>query len=437
MRAPAGRLGLSLAIGAALTPGLASCPATAAEVFDPDDAPETRYRVAPFLTLGAELEIDFEFLRNLDLDKRRKDDASLLTPELSVALSFDPAPEFQAFVSVTLSREFVLGAGAEGAGANEDIALEVKEAYVRVRGVPAGLSVQIGRQRFEDERQWLYDEELDAVRVRYERDALAVEASVSRNGLVAKDVFRDRPRRQINNYALVAGYRLLREIEVEGYAIIRDDQDDARQRPVFLGVRSRGEPFEDLDYWLELAHVGGRDGPGRIRAWAVDVGATYELEAGPRPSLTLGFAFGSGDRHPEDGSDGNFRQTGLQENEGDFGGAATFKYYGEVLDPELSNLAVFTVGLGIRPDDRFSLDVVYHHYVQHRASSSLRNAGIDAEPSGRSRRLGSEVDLVVGFEEIWNRIDGRVVLGHFMPAAAFPGSAGGAWLVGAQVDFRF
>jgi alginate production protein len=169
----------------------------------------------------------------------------------------------------------------------------------------------------------------------------------------------------------------------------------------------------------------------------VDFGATYEWQVGLKPALTLGVAFGSGDRDPDDGNDGNFRQTGLQENEGDFGGAASFKYYGEVLDPELSNLAIFTVGFGIRPSDRFSVDLVYHHYVQHRASPRLRNAGIDAEPSGRSRSLGSEIDLVVGFEEIWNRIDGRVVLGYFMPGAAFPGDTGGAWFVGAQVEFRF
>ena len=47
---------------------------------------------------------------------------------------------------------------------------------------------------------------------------------------------------------------------------------------------------------------------------------------------------------------------GLQENEADFGGAASFKDYGEVLDPELSNLAIFTVGLGLRPSEKFSLD---------------------------------------------------------------------------------
>jgi hypothetical protein len=109
-------------------------------------------------------------------------------------------------------------------------------------------------------------------------------------------------------------------------------------------VRSRGEPVEDLDYWLELGYVGGRDGSKSIGGWGVDLGTTYEWPLGPRPSVTLGFAFGSGDRNADDQRDGSFRQTGLQKNEWDFGGSTDFKVYGEVLDPELSNLAIFTVG---------------------------------------------------------------------------------------------
>jgi len=338
---------------------------------------------------------------------------------------------------VALSREFALAAGVDGAGENDGIALEVKEAFVWVRQLPGGLSIQIGRQRFEDERQWLYDEELDAVRLRYGRGALALELSASRNGLVRKDVFRDVERDRINNYVLHASYRFPREIELEGYAIVRDDRDADRRRPVFLGLASRGEPVEDLDYWLQLGYAGGRDGPNRIRGWGVDLGATYELQVGPRPALTLGFAFGSGDRDPDDGTDRNFRQTGLQENEGDFGGAADFKHYGEVLDPELSNLVIFTAGIGIRPSDKFSLDLVYHYYLQHRASTVLRGAAIDAEPSGLSRRLGSEVNLIVGLEDLWNRVDARAVLGCFMPGAAFPGGSDGAWVVGVEVQFRF
>jgi alginate production protein len=184
--------------------------------------------------------------------------------------------------------------------------------------------------------------------------------------------------------------------------------------------------------------VGGRDGSKRIRGWAVDLGGTYEFQVGPKPALTLGFAFGSGDRNPDDGTDGGFRQTGLQDNESDFGGAADFKYYGEVLDPELSNLAILTAGIGIRPSEKFSMDLVYHYYLQHQAAPALRNAGIDAEPSGRSRRLGSGVDLVVGFQGIWDHLDARLGVGYFVPGAAFPEAiGGGAWVVRAEVQFRF
>jgi alginate production protein len=408
----------------------------AAEVFELDDPPETRYRLAPFLTFGAELEIDFSFRRNRDLDDRRADDLSRLTPELSVAFSLDPAPWFQAYLDLTLAQDFVWMDGAGGTRSS-DAMLEVKQAFLRIRRPEGGLSVQIGRQRFEDERQWLYDEELDAIRLRYARASFAAELSVSRDELVRKDVLGRNPREQVNNYVLFASYRPLDAIELEGYVIVRDDRKADRLRPVFVGLRSRGEPVEDLDYWLELAYVGGREGSTNIRGWAVEVGATYELQVGPRPSFTLGVAFGSGDGNPDDGVDRSFRQTGLQENEGDFGGATSFKYYGEALDPELSNLAIVTVGVGVRPREWFSLDLVHHIYLQHHASPTLRDARIAAEPTGRSRQLGTEVDFIVGLADVLDRIDVKAAVGYFSPGPAFAGPRDGAWVVAAEVQFRF
>jgi alginate production protein len=429
-----GLASLLLALSA-FAPGPVCAPARAAgERFDFDAPPETPYRLTPWLSFGAEIELDYTFRRNLDLDRRRDDDTSLLAPELSLAFSLDPAPVFRAYLNLTLSRELVLAEGPDGAGADDEVAVELKEAFAWVRP-PGGFSIQVGRQRFEDEREWLYDEELDAIRLRYELGALAAELSVSRNGLVRKDLASDADRDRINNYILHASYRFPREIELEGYVIVRDDRDADRRRLVFLGVRSRGEPVEDLDYWLELGYVGGRDGATRVRGWGVDLGFTYELQVGPKPALTLGLALGSGDRDPDDGLDERFRQTGLQENEGDFGGSASFKYYGAVLEPELSNLAIFTVGLGVRPSEKFSLDLVYHYYLQPRASTRLSGA-LDAEPSGESRHLGHAVDVIAGFEELWDRVDAKAVLGYFFPGAAFPGSDG-AWFVGAEVQFRF
>jgi alginate production protein len=424
-RSSARRIGASLtaallAILATLAPGPSSVPASANDVFDPDDPPETRYQIAPFLTFGAFLEFAYEYRKNLALDNRPDDDAAAGGPELSLAFSFDPDPRFQAYLNLAVSREFVWKIEADRSKPSEDVRLELVELFLWLRSLPGGFSLQVGRQRFEDERQWLYDEELDAARLWYRRGPFSLQLALGQDALVQKDLLSRRrtDRDGINNYVLYATYALMEDLAIDAYAIVRDDQSTAeRRRPIFVGLRSRGEPIEDLDYWFELGYVGGREGSTRLSGWGVDLGATYEFQVAPKPALTLGFAFGSGDKTPTDGTDRSFRQTGLQENESDFGGATDFKYYGEVLDPELSNMAIFTAGVGIRPSDRFSVDLVYHYYLQHRAAATLRDVGIDAEPSGRSRRLGSAVDLIVGLQEIYDALEARVVLGYFSPGA--------------------
>ncbi len=444
MRSPPARrrigksLALLLATLSVLAPGPSCAPSSANDVFDPDEPPETRYQLTPFLTFGAEIEFSYEYRKNLGLDGRRDNEAAGSEPELSLAFSFDPDPAFQAFLNVALSREFVWKIEAGRSKPSEDVHLDLVELFVWLRSLPGGFSLQVGRQRFEDERQWLYDEELDAARLWFRRGPWALELSLSQDALVPKDLLNPKQGDGINNYVLYATYHPLEDLFLEAYAIVRDDQSaPERRRPVFVGLRSRGEPLEDLDYWLEIGYVGGWEGSTRLHGWGVDLGATYEFQVALKPALTLGFAFGSGDGNPSDHTDHSFRQTGLQENESDFGGATDFKYYGEVLDPELSNLAIFTAGIGIRPSDKFSVDLVYHYYLQHRLATSLRDSGIDAEPSGRSRQLGSELDLIVGLQEIYDHLEARAVFGYFWPGTAFPERNGGAWIVRAEVQFRF
>ena len=50
-------------------PGPSGSPsnAAAADVFDPDEPPETKYRLAPFLTFGAEIEFAYDYRKNLGL----------------------------------------------------------------------------------------------------------------------------------------------------------------------------------------------------------------------------------------------------------------------------------------------------------------------------------------------------------------------------------
>ena len=130
--------------------------------------------------------------------------------------------------------------------------------------------------------------------------------------------------------------------------LYRDDRDESEADLTWVGVRSVGELLDDLEYWVEAAAVRGADGRRDVRGHGFDTGATWAFEdVAMEPSVTLAFARGSGDRNRRDGVDRDFRQTGLQDNTARFNGVTSFAYYGETLDPELSNLNVFTIGVGL------------------------------------------------------------------------------------------
>lgn len=405
-------------------------PREKAPVFDPGAPPKTTIQVAPFLTFGGRVKLKYDLEKNFDLDDARADDLSTLEPELSLAFSFDPNKHFQAFVDFDLSKKFTL---EEEGKKKRPTKLELSHAFVFFKEVLEGLSFQIGRQRFRDDREWLYDEKLDAVRAFYRVSDLSLELSVSRKDLVNRDLLNDEPRERINNYVLYGKYALAKKAVIAAYTFVRDDRSPKRERPVFFGLHLKGEIVDDLDYWVELAHVRGRDGSKKIRGIGLDFGFANQFPLPLKPSIALGYAFGTGDADPNDGVDRSFRQTGLQDNEDKFHGVTRFKYYGELLDPELSNLSIFTGGIGIRPTRKSSIDLVYHYYLQDKASKTIRDAKINAKPTGLSKRLGSEIDLIAGYREIRN-VDLKLVLGYFIPDKAFPPDADNSFFT--HLEFR-
>ena len=105
-------------------------------------------------------------------------------------------------------------------------------------------------------------------------------------------------------------------------------------------------------------------------------------------------------------------------------------------DPELSNLFILTAGLGIRPTERSSIDLVYHHYRQHRSADALRDASVDADPEGGNRAIGNGLDLIFGFRE-FEDIDFEAIFGVFAPGSAFSDEADPAYFVGIELEFSF
>jgi alginate production protein len=394
-----------------------------------DAAPEPNIKLTPSLTLGGRYDTKYNLEENFNLDDADDEDEVTLEPELTLSLSYAPNDDFEAFASAELKREYAFDVSEESE--SDPLSLQLTETYLKFHELfeiaGGDVNLQVGRQRFDDEREWLYDERLDGARFFYElSDHLTFELSATRQTTFDRDLLNDDDRDKINNYFLYGLYELdnemLGDYEIDdlglaAYVFKRDDLTADDEDPIFIGIQAYGEVIDDLVNWLELAQVRGHDGDDDIRGYAVDVGASYEFSLPLDPSLVLGYAFASGDSQPDDGTDRNFRQTDLQDNQWDIDGNISFRYYGVLMEPELSNLEILTAGVGIKPSEVVTAHLIYHRYRQDEALDELRDTNLDADPNGESRDIGSAIDLVSGV--VLGRWALDIEFGYFMPGAAF------------------
>ena len=125
-------------------------------------------------------------------------------------------------------------------------------------------------------------------------------------------------------------------------------------------------------------------------------------------SFILGSATGSGDSNPDNERDDSFRQSGLQ---------GESESFGEFYRPELSNLVVDLIGVEWEISEGVEIALLRYDYEQEELADEMRDVSLEIDPSGSSRDLGRETDLVV-------TIEAREGLEFIITAAEFdPGSA--------------
>lgn len=388
------------------------------EPFDPNAPPRATIPIGPNLFVGGYVSFEGESNRNYRLSSNLGEADSVLTPILAPAFAYEPNQYLQLYVNPVLE---IPAAVEEIEDRSQTTALNMNLAYLTVKNVVPGARMQVGRQRFIDSRRWLFNENMDAIRLGYQYDNLSIEMSVSQLNLVQRNLLRreaEEDEEAFVNYYAYADYKFGKKNHVGVFALYQDQQRLGTAQPITAGLQSSGRLFKDLKYWLQTAAVRGSDGGRRIRGEAIDVGLTQAFDGAWEPSLTIGYAYGTGDSNPNDTVDTRFRQTGFQGNSDKFNGVARFKYYGEVLDPRLTNLMIFTGGLGIRPFEKTSFDLVYHYYLQDHVSNRIRGSDLDTDPTGRSKHVGSEVDLVIGYQGI-PHLQTKFVLGYFFPGKTF------------------
>ena len=131
-------------------------------------------------------------------------------------------------------------------------------------------------------------------------------------------------------------------------------------------------------------------------------------------SFFVGSATGSGDSDPDDGRDESFRQTGLQ---GDSEG------FGELYQPEISNMTVDSIGVVWEAFNGVSIALLGYDYEQRHAAEEVRDASLEADTNGINTELGREIDLVVAFEP-YRGLELVLVAAEFEAGKAYGDSEG-------------
>jgi hypothetical protein len=154
----------------------------------------------------------------------------------------------------------------------------------------------------------------------------------------------------------------LHYIRVSGHETVYQFDDPEHGRAVVDGIDRQRVSGNAQSYFLQWT-------PAAIGDW----------------SFIAGAARGSGDNDDEDGRDESFWQTGLQ---GDS------EVFGELYQPEISNLLVQTYGVVWNARPNLEIALLGYDYQQLHASEDMRYASIELDTNGMDRDLGRELDLV-------------------------------------------
>lgn len=394
---------------------------------DEDEEIAGRLRIGDTLVIGGQIEAEAGRRDNYDLNDAQDRDRSDYDFNLRLEAIWTPTEDFYALASLRHAEEW--------RDEEDDPTLHVSdtrlsEGYGYWRGVFGwGFDLQVGRQDFEDKREWLYDQNLDAVRLVRSTPDYRLE-------LAAATTLSDGNQRDEDSLDLIAYLsNNSRRKHAALYAIDRSDQELSGEHFLHVGGRAHGEWIPTQQSWLELAGLLGESGGEDLGGLGIDLGSTWIPEAEWAPALTAGWAWGSGDKDPGNGDNGTFRQTGFADNNDKWSGVTSFRYYGELVDPELANLSIVTLGVGKRITRDNSIDLVWHRFDQVEAAGALINTNLRDQPNGVDTYLGWEADLIFGSRAIRYTLI-ELVLGYFEPGDAFPGGDG-AWLGRVQLRYRF
>lgn len=398
-------------------------------VDDDDVRPNKQLQIGENATLGGEIQYDAEYRGNHDLKDVTDRDRLLHEAATKLELSVEIANQIYGFAQGRIRRKFVHFDQDRDLDHDTQYRLGETFLYIEDRIAP-GVALQLGRQDFDQGREWVMDELLDAARLYFNLGTSMLEVSASMLTFGGGD-----DDEGVKNFLLGLHSEPIRDTRMFTYALHRHGGTAVKLERTHLGISLEGRR-RSISYWGDAGYATGTEDDQRVRGYGIDVATMFAPRDQPlRPSIYVGYAYGSGDRDRNGGVDRNFRQSGLHDNNDKFNGVTSFRYLGELVRPDLSNLQVWTVGTGFRPSRRTSIDLVYHNYRQVEAANFFEGSRLRQMPTGGSADIGDEIDLILGIEDYFP-LEVELVAAYFAPGSAFA-IRDDAWFAAVKMEWNF
>lgn len=307
----------------------------------------------------------------------------------------------------------------------------------------SNVRLRAGRQGFDDPMETFVDEDLDGLAITYDQGIFELELSYTRQDWFEGSTFTVPD--NITNTLATLQITPNKDTLWMPYYLQRSANNNTSR--TWIGLQGIVEPDDSAwRYWIHASTLDGdeaaptqplengetseasiRDVGGHV----VDIGLNWRSGGALKPTYTLAIARATGGS-----SEDRFRQSGLQGNDFALNGKNSFRYLGEVLDPELTNIQVLTLGAGFKLSKDWIADIALHAYEQVETQGQLRGSDIEFNPEGTSNDLGTGADIVIAYEPN-KRLEVKATVGTFLPGDAFDSSRDQAWLARAEFDYRF
>jgi hypothetical protein len=145
-------------------------------------------------------------------------------------------------------------------------------------------------------------------------------------------------------------------------------------------------------------------------------------------SFIVGRAQGDGDSNLDDGRDESYRQNNLQ---GDS------EVFGELYQPEISNMVVQAFGIEWEAYHGVEIALMHYDYEQDQRSDDIRDVTIEVDPTGLSRDLGEEIDLVVTIEA-YDSLELILIAAQFEAGRAYGSNEGETSnFISVEIEYEF